>query len=81
MGMTHAGRTARSSGLRPRVARATTPNPNPLTPARQAGCRQGPTQLLHRLDPKSQGDGHGVHHLDRAAVRFAGVVVRGHGFT
>ena len=56
------------------------PDPNPSRLGHRPGCRRGPTQLPHRPGPKSSGCGHGVHHLDRAAVCFAGVVVRGHGF-
>ena len=55
------------------------PTPNPWTP-RRAGCAKVQLSFFTDLTPSLQGDGHGVHHLDRAAVCFAGVVVRGHGF-
>ena len=81
MGMTRAGRTARSSGLRTRVARSNHAQPQTLGHRRVGrGAAEIQLSFFTDLTPSLQGDGHGVHHLDRAAVRFAGVVVRGHGF-
>ena len=81
MGMARAGRTARSSRLRARVARSNHAQTQTLGNRRVGwGVAKIQFGFFADLTPSLQGDGHGVHHLDRAAVCFAGVVVRGHGF-
>ena len=81
MGMTRTGRTARSSRLRARVAWSNHAQPQTLGHRRIGrGVAKVQLSFFTDLTPSLQGDGHGVHHLDRAAVCFAGVVVRGHGF-
>ena len=81
MGMTGARRAARSSRLRARVARGDHAQTQTLGNRRVGrGVAKIYFSFFTNLTPSLQGDGHGVHHLDRAAVFFAGVVIRGHGF-
>ncbi len=81
VGMARAGRAARSSRLRARVARSYNAQAQTLGNRRVGrGVAKVQLSFFTDLTPSLQGHGHGVHHLDRAAVCFAGVVVRGHGF-
>ena len=81
MRMARAGRTARSSRLRARVAGSNHAQTQTLG-HRRVGWGVAKIQLSFFTDltPSLQGDGHGVHHLNRSAVCFAGVVVCRHKF-
>lgn len=80
MRMARAGRTARSSRLWVRVARSDHAQTQTLgNRCIRRGIAKIQFGFFTNLTPSLQGDGHGMHHLDRAAVCFAGVIVRGHG--